>query len=41
MLSKAETDWLNDYHRTVREKLMPLLDNEADRKWLEKATKKI
>lgn len=38
MLTPEETAWLDDYHRTVRERLMPLLDDEADRRWLERAT---
>ncbi len=34
MLAPEEKDWLNAYHRTVRDSLMPLLDDEADREWL-------
>lgn len=41
MLSPQETEWLNDYHRTVRRRLLPLLTDEADRKWLEQATQEI
>jgi len=36
MLSPAELDWLNDYHRQVLEKIGPKLTG-ADRDWLEKA----
>ena len=34
MLTCEETEWLNAYHRTVCDRLMPLLDDEADRRWL-------
>ena len=37
MLSPAELDWLNAYHRRVREMIGPELA-PADRDWLEKAT---
>lgn len=37
MLSPAELDWLNAYHRRVREVIAPEL-GPADREWLEKAT---
>jgi Xaa-Pro aminopeptidase len=40
MMTGEEVDWLNDYHRRVAEKLMPLLTDEADRQWLRKATEK-
>jgi Xaa-Pro aminopeptidase len=36
MLSPAEIDWLNDYHRHVVEKIGPKLKG-ADRAWLEQA----
>jgi Xaa-Pro aminopeptidase len=36
MLSEAEIDWLNAYHRQVVEKIGPKLEG-ADREWLEKA----
>ncbi|MGE7994064.1 aminopeptidase P family protein [Pseudomonas sp. NPDC089554] len=36
-LSAEETTWLNDYHRTVRERLSPLLKGEA-LAWLEQRT---
>ena len=35
MLTDDEARWLNDYHRTVYEKLAPDLD-EAEREWLKK-----
>ena len=41
MLSAEEKAWLNDYHELVRTKLMPLLTDTADQKWLEKATARI
>ena len=37
MLTDEEKAWLNDYHRTVFERISPLLDDEADRKWLAEA----
>lgn len=40
MLTDEERRWLNDYHRTVRERLTPLLTaDEAE--WLRKATEEI
>ena len=36
MLSPAEVDWLNDYHRQVVEKIGPTLSG-ADLQWLEEA----
>lgn len=41
MMTAEEKAWLNDYHATVRNTLMPLLSDAADREWLEKATKVI
>ena len=41
ILNKNEIAWLNDYHRTVREKLLPLLTDNADREWLIKATNEL
>ena len=38
MLNDEEVSWLNNYHRTVYEKLAPYLD-EAHREWLAEATK--
>ena len=41
MLTAEEKAWLNNYHDLVRTALMPLLNDAADQKWLEKATEKI
>lgn len=41
MLTNEERAWLNGYHRTVYTKLLPLLDDEADRQWLADATRGI
>ena len=41
MLTVAEKEWINAYHAKVRATLMPKLDDEADRQWLEAATKEI
>lgn len=40
LLTPAEIDWLNQYHRRVYEQLSPSLD-EDERLWLEKACKRI
>lgn len=40
LLNEEETGWLNDYHRTVRERLTPLLDAD-DAAWLRQATEAI
>lgn len=37
MMTAEEIDWLNQYHKTVYEKLSPLLDDE-EREWLNTAT---
>ncbi|WP_371424594.1 aminopeptidase P family protein [Tardiphaga sp.] len=37
-ISKRELNWINDYHARVRREVMPLLDDEATRVWLEAAT---
>lgn len=37
MLTTEETEWLNNYHRSVYEQLAPSL-NEDERGWLQKAT---
>lgn len=34
MMRKEEIEWLNNYHAHVREELLPLLDDEADKDWL-------
>ena len=38
LLDQAETEWLNDYHARVREELSPLLADDQERQWLERAT---
>lgn len=38
MMLADEIDYLNRYHARVREALLPLLDDEADRAWLVQAT---
>lgn len=40
LLSKAEVDWINEYHAWVRKQLSKPLDKKT-RSWLEKATKPI
>lgn len=37
MLTCDEKAWLNAYHRTVFDRIAPLLDDEADRQWLANA----
>lgn len=37
MLTGDEKAWLNAYHRTVFDRIAPLLDDEADRQWLANA----
>lgn len=41
LITPEERQWLNDYHATVRQRLLPRLDDAADREWLEAATKAI
>lgn len=41
LLTPQERQWLNLYHAHVREILMPLLHHEADRQWLDRATRPI
>ena len=41
LFTAEEKAWLNNYHDSVRTALMPLLNDAADQKWLEKATEKI
>ena len=38
LLTTAEVEWLNQYHKTVREALLPLLSDTQDRQWLTEAT---
>ena len=40
MMSPYEIWWVNDYHRKVREALMPLLSVQAQ-EWLKRATETI
>ncbi|MDV7338177.1 aminopeptidase P family protein [Terasakiella sp. A23] len=40
LLSKDEIDWINDYHKTVRDQLTPLLDGD-DLTWLIEATESL
>ena len=40
LLDEEEREWLNNYHRTVYEKLSPYL-NEEEKKFLEKETRSI
>ncbi len=40
MLTQEEIDWLNDYHRTVFERLSPYLDGD-EKKWLQTKTEAI
>lgn len=41
MLDETEREWLNGYHRQVREHLLPLLADVADQQWLISATAEI
>lgn len=41
MLTPEERQWLNDYHAHVREVLTPLLPTEAEKQWLEAATREV
>ena len=38
LLQAEEREWLNRYHSRVREKLLPLLSDAADRQWLTEST---
>ena len=38
LLDETEVAWLNDYHKTVKDKLLPLLTDKEDKEWLVKAT---
>ena len=37
-MTDEELAWLNAYHADVREKITPLLADDATKRWLEKAT---
>ncbi len=41
MLSTAQRQWLNTYHQTVRETLLPLMQSEQETLWLTQATEAI
>lgn len=41
LLTEDEKEWIDNYHATVRERLLPLLDDEADREFLIRKTEKI
>lgn len=41
LMAADEVDYLNRYHARVREALLPLLDDEADRQWLCAATERV
>ncbi|MCQ2220563.1 MAG: aminopeptidase P family protein [Prevotella sp.] len=41
MMTKEEIEWLNNYHQRVKNELLPLLDDEADKQWLIEATRGI
>ena len=41
LLTADEVDYLNKYHARVCEALLPLLDDEVDRRWLIQATEQI
>ena len=41
LLTTEEKAWLDSYHAQTREKLMPLVDDENERRWLEAATRPI
>ena len=38
IMSAEEIDWVNNYHATVRERLMPVLATDAERQWLTERT---
>ncbi len=38
LMTTEELAWLNDYHREVRERLMPLIESQPVREWLVEAT---
>ena len=41
IMTDAEIAWVNDYHKTVRETLLPLLATDEERNWLIAATANI
>lgn len=40
LLTQEEVDWINDYHAEVARRLLPLLQDEADKQWLLRACEK-
>ncbi len=38
LLTGEERNWINGYHAEVRRRLLPLINDEADRQWLVRAT---
>ena len=41
LLTDPEIAWINDYHNSIRVKVMPLLRTESARKWLIESTDRI
>ena len=41
MMRPEEIEWLNEYHKRVREELLPLLEDEGDREWLKEKTRPV
>lgn len=41
IMTDEEIDWVNEYHSTVRETLLPLLENQNQRDWLTAKTEKL
>ncbi|MEL7251953.1 MAG: M24 family metallopeptidase C-terminal domain-containing protein, partial [Bacteroidota bacterium] len=41
LLTSTEKEWLNTYHQKVWDELSPLLEQEAERKWLQDRCKAI
>ena len=41
LMTACELEWLNNYHATVRERLMPLIKDASVRRWLAEATKPV
>lgn len=38
LLTEPEIAWINDYHSSIRVKVMPLLRTDSAREWLKKST---
>lgn len=41
LIDETERAWLNDYHHTVRDRLLPHLSDPRDREWLLRATENV